>query len=106
MWLLTSFNITLAPQSIVGALYYGAGLGGRAGNWVDGTAGYGTGVNHPDQDHHLAKVRVVGSNPLFRSIVPGQDQFFRSSDFSGEMTRWQRWQRWYSVKRIRSGSHR
>jgi hypothetical protein len=38
--------------------------------------------------------------------VPGQDQFFRSSDFSGEMTRWQRWQRWYSVKRIRSGSHR
>ena len=29
-----------------------------------------------DEDHHLAKVRVAGSNPVFRSIVAGQRRFF------------------------------
>ena len=32
-------------------------------NWKDGTS-------------HLAKVRVVGSNPVFRSKVAGQRRFF------------------------------
>jgi hypothetical protein len=30
-----------------------------------------------DQFHHLAKVRVAGSNPVFRSIVAGQVRFFK-----------------------------
>src|ERR1700728_2826291 len=30
-----------------------------------------------DQDPHLAKVRVAGSNPVFRSQVAGQGQFFK-----------------------------
>jgi hypothetical protein len=29
-----------------------------------------------DEKHHLAKVRVAGSNPVFRSIVAGQRAFF------------------------------
>ena len=29
-----------------------------------------------DENHNLAKVRVAGSNPVFRSILAGQTQFF------------------------------
>jgi hypothetical protein len=35
---------------------------------VDETARYGTEADHLDQEHNLAKVRVAGSNPFFRSI--------------------------------------
>jgi hypothetical protein len=34
---------------------------------VDGTALHGTGPHQKDQFQHLAKVRVAGSNPVFRS---------------------------------------
>jgi hypothetical protein len=30
-----------------------------------------------DELKHLAKVRVAGSNPVFRSIIGGQKQFFQ-----------------------------
>jgi hypothetical protein len=43
---------------------------------VDGTASEGTGHDPTDPIHHLAKVRVAGSNPVFRSILPGQSWFF------------------------------
>ena len=49
------------------ALYYEGAPGGPAGDWVDGAARWGTGVDHPDQEHHLAKVRVAGANPVFGS---------------------------------------
>jgi len=29
-----------------------------------------------DENTHLAKVKVAGSNPVFRSIVAGQGRFF------------------------------
>ena len=48
-------------------LYYSGGLGERGGIWVDGTARQGNAVGHRDEKHHLAKVRVAGSNPVFRS---------------------------------------
>jgi hypothetical protein len=57
-------------------LYYGAGLSGRGGNWVDATATQGTDRDIVDENHHLAKVRVAGSNPVFRSILPGRRHFF------------------------------
>jgi hypothetical protein len=34
---------------------------------VDETARWGTGLDRPDQNRHLAKVRVAGSNPVIRS---------------------------------------
>ena len=43
---------------------------------MDGTACRGTGETQTDENHHLAKVRVVGSNPVFRSILAGQRPFF------------------------------
>jgi hypothetical protein len=48
-------------------LYYGGGLSGRGGNWVDRSARQGTGQDPVDENPHLAKVRVAGSNPVFRS---------------------------------------
>ena len=48
-------------------LYYSDGLAGRSGNWVDGTALRRTGADLQDEIRHLAKVRVAGSNPVFRS---------------------------------------
>ena len=36
---------------------------------MDGTAGQGTGWNPVDENRHLAKVRVAGSNPVFRSVL-------------------------------------
>ena len=57
------------------ALYYSGGRSGRGGNWVDETALRGIRVDCPDEKHHLAKVRVAGSNPVFRSILAGQSRF-------------------------------
>jgi len=64
-------------------LYYSAGLAGRSGNWVDGTAFRWTGADVQDENRHLAKVRVAGSNPVFRSK---KDQF--RNPFSGLRTQW------------------
>jgi hypothetical protein len=50
------------------ALYYRGELHGRGGNWVDGTASQRTRPTQRYENHHLAKVRVAGSNPVFRSI--------------------------------------
>ena len=36
---------------------------------MDETAQQGTAFDRPDERHHLAKVRVAGSNPVFRSTV-------------------------------------
>ena len=57
------------------ALYYSDELNGRAGNWVDGTAPHRARRTSTDEDPHLAKVRVAGSNPVFRSNGPGQGRF-------------------------------
>ena len=43
---------------------------------MDETARQGNGVDLRDGKHHLAKVRVAGSNPVFRSIVAGRVAFF------------------------------
>jgi hypothetical protein len=58
------------PRAESRALYYRVGLGGRGGNWVDGIARCGTEAIHRDENPHLAKVRVAGSNPVFRSNKP------------------------------------
>ncbi len=57
-------------------LYHRGGLSGRDENWVDGTASQGTGQSLVDKIHHLAKVRVAGSNPVFGSKIPGGAHFF------------------------------
>ena len=54
-------------------LYYRDGLGGRGGNWVDGTASQATCGNQMNQIPHHAKVRSAGSNPVFRSVLPGRE---------------------------------
>jgi hypothetical protein len=59
-------------MAIVDRSTTGAGLRGRGGNWLDATERRETGVDLKDKNPHLAKVRVAGSNPVFRSIVPGQ----------------------------------
>jgi hypothetical protein len=51
-------------------LYYGGGRSGRVGNWVDESALQGTRQTYTDENHHLAKVRVAGSNPI-TSIICG-----------------------------------
>ncbi len=43
---------------------------------TDGHALRGTDRTQTDQSPHLAKVRVAGSNPVFRSIVPAQRRCF------------------------------
>ena len=68
---------SLIPQCRSRPFYYGDGLGGRGGNWVDGTARRGTAAGHRDENPHLAKVRVAGSNPVFRSTVAGQGAVFQ-----------------------------
>jgi hypothetical protein len=50
------------------ALYYSGELSGGGGNWVDRTARQGSAADHRDEKPHLAKVRVAGSNPVFRSL--------------------------------------
>jgi hypothetical protein len=57
------------------ALYYSAKLDGRAGNWVDGPALQRSRQTKWDENHHLAKVRVAGSNSVFRSILAGRRHF-------------------------------
>ena len=44
--------------------------GGFNGNWADGIAAQGTGVDplSTDEKNHLAKVRVAGPNPVVRSM--------------------------------------
>jgi hypothetical protein len=37
------------------ALYYGGGLSGRAGNWVDGAVLEGTRRTYTDENHHLPR---------------------------------------------------
>jgi hypothetical protein len=49
------------------ALYYRVVFSGMSGNWADRTAGSGTRQTHTDDPHHIAKVRVSGSNPVIRS---------------------------------------
>ena len=48
-------------------LYSGDEFSGLRGNWVDGSALQGIVGNHTDAIRHVAKVRVAGSNPVFRS---------------------------------------
>ena len=40
--------------------------------WVDGAAFHRIGIDNKDQFQHLAKVRVAGSNPVFRSTTSSQ----------------------------------
>jgi len=49
-------------------LYYRGGRSGRAEDRVDGTALHGSQADQKDHFHRLAKVRVEGSNPVFRSL--------------------------------------
>ena len=67
---------------------------------MDGTAREGSRPHQQDKNHHLAKVRVAGSNPVFRSIVAGQRRLF---DFSTSQTAM-----WFTrggVKRVRPRHH-
>ena len=52
---------------------YSSEWGGRAGNWVDGVLLRKPAGPSVDEDRLLAKVRVAGSNPVFRSKEPGQN---------------------------------
>jgi hypothetical protein len=48
------------------------------GQSADAVATHATGLDTVDELNHLAKVRVAGSNPVFRSIkVPGQSGFVK-----------------------------
>jgi hypothetical protein len=49
------------------------GLGGRS---VDGMPAQRAGLDASDKLKHLAKVRVAGSNPVFRSIAAARGPFF------------------------------
>jgi len=70
---------TSEASSLSGAVYYQDELAGRGGNWVDGSALQGTRQIQWDKNHHLAKVRVAGSKPVFRSNKgPGQQAKMRS----------------------------
>ena len=44
---------------------------GRGGDWVDGSRISGDPLTHNERSHNLAKVRIVGSNAVFRSKVSG-----------------------------------
>jgi hypothetical protein len=68
-------KMLLGGSGLWRALYYGGGLGGRTGNGADTTARRETGADQRDKIPHLAKVRVAGSNPVFRSKkTPDQGQ--------------------------------
>jgi hypothetical protein len=47
---------------------------------VDGTALQGTYRTQTNENPHLAKVRVAGSNPVFRSIQAGQKRLFKPTN--------------------------
>ncbi len=66
-----SASAVLYPGTRSRPLYYGGGRSGQGGNLVDRTAPQGSGAHPQGENHHLAKVRVAGSNPVFRSILPG-----------------------------------
>ncbi len=56
------------PQPRSRPIYYSDELGGRGGNLVDRTAPRRIRQTWmTDENQHLAKVRVAGSNPVFRS---------------------------------------
>jgi hypothetical protein len=63
-------RLQMIPSRAVGsrAVYYSGGLGGRVGNWVEGPALQRIPPDLGDEIKHLAKVRVGGSNPVFRSL--------------------------------------
>jgi hypothetical protein len=63
---------TLADVIRSRPLYNSDEFGGHGGNWVDVSAGQGTGTVSVEPIRHLAKVGVAGSNPVFSSKVPGQ----------------------------------
>jgi hypothetical protein len=56
--------------------------GGRGGKWVDRTARQRRGADPKDEKHHLAKVRVAGSNPVFLSIVVAGESLFFNPEVS------------------------
>ena len=59
-------------------LYYGVEFVELPGPSVDGGAAQRICLDAADELKHLAKVRVAGSNPVFRSIVAGQSGFSNS----------------------------
>ena len=61
------------PEARSRPLYHSDGLAGHNGNWVDGTARRRTEADLQDETRHLAKVRVAGSNPVFRSKNSGPE---------------------------------
>ena len=70
------------PPSIAGDLVVDCstrGLNSVAmdGRSLDERAAHRTGPHTLDERKHLAKLRVAGSNPVFRSIVAAQGRFFR-----------------------------
>ena len=57
--------------------------GGFNGNWADGIAAQGTGVDPMDEKDHLAKVRVAGSNPVVRSRRKSRSKAIYAGDGRG-----------------------
>jgi hypothetical protein len=53
----------------------GLNSGGLGGHSEDGGPAQRIRLDTVDELKHLAKVRVAGSNPVFRSIAAGQGQF-------------------------------
>ena len=66
-WPCCPFAIDHSPQARSRPLYYRGQFSGRGGNWVDGITRWGTRGALLEQNRHLAKVRVAGLNPVFRS---------------------------------------
>jgi hypothetical protein len=66
---LDAIDIFLVPR-MVERSHYGVGLSGWGGNWVDLTVRRASGADHPDKNHHLAKVRAAASES--RLPLPGQ----------------------------------
>jgi hypothetical protein len=60
-----------APHSVVERSATGQNPGGCRGLPVDRGAGRQIAEDPIDKSHHLAKVRVAGSNPVFRSRGSG-----------------------------------
>ena len=55
----------------------GSNSGGFGGRSVDGRPAQRNRQDALDELKHLAKVRVAGSNPVFRSIAAGQRHFYK-----------------------------
>ena len=66
------------------ALCYSNGFAGRTGNCMDGAALQRTRRTWQHENHHLAKVRVVRSNPVFRfQEDPGGGPFLKTFPLPG-----------------------